>query len=53
MGSIKDDYKNRQGAVPAEKCVSNHWIVQQLRVTDMSVSGWRTSKHQPSMVQFV
>ena len=33
----KDDYKNRLRIVLAEKGISNHWLTQQLGVTDMSV----------------
>ena len=50
---IKDNYKNRLRVVLAEKGLSNHWLAQQLGVTDMSVSRWCTNKNQPSMAQFI
>lgn len=49
----KDSYKNRLRVVFAEKGLSNHWLAQQLGITDMSVSIWCTNKNQPSMAQFI
>ena len=50
---VKNNYKNRLRVVLAEKGISNHWLAQQLGVTDMSVSRWCTNKNQPSMAQFI
>ncbi len=49
----KETYKNRIRVVLAEKELSNHWLAQQLGVTDMSVSRGCTNKNQPSMAQFI
>jgi putative transcriptional regulator len=37
----------------AEKEITNRWLAEQMGVTDMTVSRWKTNKVQPSMAQFV
>ncbi len=37
----------------ADKQITNRWLAEQMGVTDMTVSLWRTNKIQPSMAQFV
>lgn len=39
--------------VLADKMVTNHWLAENLGVTDMTVSRWTTNKIQPSMSQFI
>ena len=36
-----------------EKEISYRWLAEQMGVTDMTVSRWKTNKVQPSMAQFV
>ena len=33
--------------------ITNRWLAEQMGVTDMTVSRWKTNKVQPSMAQFV
>ena len=49
----KKDYHNRISVVLAEKQITNRWLAEQMGVTDMTVSRWKTNKIQPSMPQFV
>ena len=35
------------------KEITNRWLAEQMGVTDMTVSRWKTNKVQPSMAQFV
>lgn len=44
---------NRLRVVLAEKEITNRWLAEQMGVTDMTVSRWKTNKIQPSMAQFV
>ena len=44
---------NRLRVVLAEKEITNRWLAEQMGVTDMTVSRWKTNKVQPSMAQFV
>lgn len=44
---------NRLRVILAEKEITNRWLAEQMGVTDMTVSRWKTNKIQPSMVQFV
>ena len=44
---------NRLRVVWAEKEITNLWLAEQMGVTDMTVSRWKTNKIQPSMAQFV
>ncbi len=37
----------------ADKRITNIWLANELGVTDITVSRWRTNKVQPSMNQFV
>lgn len=37
----------------ADKQITNRWLAEQMGVTDMTVSRWKTNKIQPSMAQFV
>lgn len=49
----KKDYHNRIRVVLADKQITNRWRAEQMGVTDMTVSRWKTNKIQPSMTQFV
>ncbi len=49
----KIEYPNRLRVVLAEKEITNRWLAEQMGVTDMTVSRWKTNKIQPSMAQFV
>ena len=49
----KKDYHNRIRVVLADKQITNRWLAEQMGVTDMTVSRWKTNKIQPSMAQFV
>ena len=49
----KKDYHNRIRVVLADKQITNRWLAEQMGVTDMTVSRWKTNKIQPSMPQFV
>ena len=49
----KIEYSNRLRVILAEKEITNRWLAEQMGVTDMTVSRWKTNKVQPSMVQFV
>ncbi len=49
----KNGCSNRLRVVLAEKMITNRWLAEQMGVTDMTVSRWKTNKIQPSMSQFV
>ena len=49
----KKECANRLRVVLAEKEITNRWLAEQMGVTDMTVSRWKTNKIQPSMRQFV
>ena len=49
----KYDCQNRIRVVLADKQITNRWLAEQMGVTDMTVSRWKTNKIQPSMAQFV
>ena len=49
----KKDCQNRIRVVLADKQITNRWLAEQMGVTDMTVSRWKTNKIQPSMSQFV
>ena len=49
----KKVYQNRIRVVLADKQITNRWLAEQMGVTDMTVSRWKTNKIQPSMAQFV
>lgn len=49
----KKDCQNRIRVVLADKRITNRWLAEQMGVTDMTVSRWKTNKIQPSMAQFV
>lgn len=49
----KKDYHNRIRVVLADKQITNRWLAEQMGVTDMTASRWKTNKIQPSMAQFV
>lgn len=50
---MKKDCQNRIRVVLADKQITNRWLAEQMGVTDMTVSRWKTNKIQPSMPQFV
>ncbi|KXA34793.1 DNA-binding helix-turn-helix protein [Prevotella corporis] len=49
----KKNCQNRIRVVLADKQITNRWLADQMGVTDMTVSRWKTNKIQPSMSQFV
>ena len=49
----KKDCQNRIRVVLADKQITNRWLAEQMGVTDVTVSRWKTNKIQPSMAQFV
>ena len=49
----KKDCQNRIRVVLADKQITNRWLAEQMGVTDMTVSRWKTNKIQPSIAQFV
>ena len=49
----KKDCQNRIRVVLADRQVTNRWLAEQMGVTDMTVSQWKTNKIQPSMAQFI
>jgi DNA-binding XRE family transcriptional regulator len=49
----RHSYKNQIRVILAEKEKTNHWLAEQIGVTDMTVSRWTTNKIQPSMSQFI
>ena len=49
----KKDCQNRIRVVLADKQITNRWLAEQMGVTDMTVSRWKTNKIQPSMPQFI
>ena len=49
----KKNCQNRIRVVLADKQITNRWLADQMGVTDMTVSRWKTNKIQPSMAQFV
>ena len=44
---------NRIRVVLADKQITNHWLAEQLGVTDITVSRWTTNKNQPSVSQLI
>lgn len=44
---------NRIRVVLADKQITNHWLAEQLGVTDITVSRWTTNKNQPSISQLI
>lgn len=49
----RKECRNRLRVVMADKQLTNIWLAEQLGVTEITVSRWRTNKVQPSMAQFV
>ena len=49
----KKNCQNRIRVVLADRQVTNRWLAEQMGVTDMTVSRWKTNKIQPSMAQFI
>ena len=49
----KNNCQNRIRVALADKQITNRWLAEQMGVTDMTVSRWKTNKIQPSMAQFV
>ena len=49
----KIECSNRLRVILAEKEITNRWLAEQMGVTDMTVSRWKTNKIQPSMAQIV
>ena len=49
----KKNCQNRIRVVLADKQITNRWLADQMGVTDMTVSRWKTNKIQPSIAQFV
>lgn len=46
-------HPNRIRVALADKQITNHWLAEQLGVTDMTVSRWTTNKNQPSVSQLI
>lgn len=46
-------HPNRIRVVLADKQITNHWLAEQLGVTDMTISRWATNKNQPSISQLI
>lgn len=51
--SMDKKHLNRIRVVLADKQITNHWLAEQLGVTDITVSRWTTNKNQPSVSQFI
>ena len=49
----KKDCQNRIRVVLADKQITNRWLAEQMGVTDMTVSRWKTNKIQPTMPKFI
>lgn len=49
----RKECRNRLRVVMADKQLTNIWLAEQLGVTEITISRWRTNKVQPSMAQFV
>ena len=49
----KKNCQNRIRVVLADRQVTNRWLAEQMGVTDMTVSRWKTNKIQPAMAQFI
>ena len=49
----KPFYRNKIRVALAYKEYTNHWLAQQMGVSDVTVSRWTTNKVQPSMSQFM
>lgn len=50
---MRAEYRNNIRVVLASKELTNHWLAEQMGVTDVTVSRWTTNKIQPSMSQFI
>lgn len=44
---------NRLRVILADKQRSNKWLAEQMGVTEITVSRWKTNKIQPSISQFI
>lgn len=51
--SMDKKHLNRIRVVLADKQITNHWLAEQLGVTDITVSRWTTNKNQPSVSQLI
>ena len=51
--SMDKKHRNRIRVVLADKQITNHWLAEQLGVTDITVSRWTTNKNQPSVSQLI
>ncbi len=51
--ATKPFYRNKIRVALAYRELTNHWLAEQLDVSDITVSRWTTNKIQPSMSQFV
>ena len=50
---MEKKHPNRIRVALADKQITNHWLAEQLGVTDMTVSRWVTNKNQPSTSQLI
>lgn len=46
-------YPNRLRIILAERMLTNKWLSEKMKVSEMTISRWKTNKIQPSMSQFV
>ena len=44
---------NRLRVFMADKMVTNKWLAEQMGTSGITVSRWRSNKHQPSLSQLV
>lgn len=51
--SMGKKHPNRIRVVLADKQITNHWLAEQLGVTDITISRWTTNKIQPSVSQLI
>lgn len=51
--SMEKKHPNRIRVVLADKQITNHWLAEQLGVTDITISRWTTNKIQPSVSQLI
>ncbi len=50
---MEKKHPNRIRVVLADKQITNHWLAEQLGVTDITISRWTTNKIQPSVSQLI
>lgn len=43
---------NRLRVVMADKMLTNKWLAEQMGMSEITISRWRSNKLQPSLAQF-